>query len=60
MLKKLSRGLWNYRSVALIVFTPVLLLPLPLVIGTKVSLLYMVATRPEQRATSSSEVYESK
>ncbi|KAM9351975.1 solute carrier family 13 member 1 [Symphorus nematophorus] len=35
MLRRLSRGLWNYRSIALIVFTPLLLLPLPLVIGTK-------------------------
>ncbi|XP_044050091.1 solute carrier family 13 member 1 [Siniperca chuatsi] len=35
MLKKLSRGLWNYRSFALIVLTQLLLLPLPLVVGTK-------------------------
>ncbi|XP_038562885.1 solute carrier family 13 member 1 [Micropterus salmoides] len=35
MLKRLSRGLWNYHSIALILLTPVLLLPLPLVIGTK-------------------------
>ncbi|XP_041795555.1 solute carrier family 13 member 1 [Chelmon rostratus] len=35
MLRRLRRGLWNYRSVALIVFTPLLLLPLLLVIGTK-------------------------
>ncbi|KAK2842771.1 hypothetical protein Q5P01_012971 [Channa striata] len=35
MLKKLSVGLWNYRTVALIVLTPLLLLPLPLVVGTK-------------------------
>ncbi|XP_042266729.1 solute carrier family 13 member 1 isoform X1 [Thunnus maccoyii] len=35
MLKKLRSGLWNYRSIVLIVFTPLLLLPLPLVIGTK-------------------------
>ncbi|XP_070763059.1 solute carrier family 13 member 1 [Enoplosus armatus] len=32
---RLSRALRNYRSVALIVLTPLLLLPLPLVIGTK-------------------------
>uniref|UniRef100_A0A8D0AGQ5 Solute carrier family 13 member 1 n=1 Tax=Sander lucioperca TaxID=283035 RepID=A0A8D0AGQ5_SANLU len=31
----LRRGLWNYRSIALIVLAPLLLLPLPLVIGTK-------------------------
>ncbi|KAM7415337.1 hypothetical protein PAMA_019930 [Pampus argenteus] len=34
-LKKLSRGLWSYHSIALIVLTPLLLLPLPLVIRTK-------------------------
>lgn len=38
MLRRLSRALWNYRSIALVVSTPLLLLPLPLVIGTKVSL----------------------
>ncbi|XP_049430174.1 solute carrier family 13 member 1 [Epinephelus fuscoguttatus] len=37
MLRRLRRGLWNYRSVALIILTPLLLLPLPLVIGTKES-----------------------
>ncbi|KAM7002338.1 solute carrier family 13 member 1 [Tautogolabrus adspersus] len=35
MLQRLSRRLWYYRSVAVIVLTPLLLLPLPLVIGTK-------------------------
>ncbi|XP_075945926.1 solute carrier family 13 member 1-like [Anarhichas minor] len=35
MLRRLRRGLWNYGSVALIVLTPLLLLPLPHVIGTK-------------------------
>ncbi|XP_068578835.1 solute carrier family 13 member 1-like [Cebidichthys violaceus] len=35
MLKRLRRGLWNYGGVALIVLTPLLLLPLPHVIGTK-------------------------
>ncbi|XP_076588526.1 solute carrier family 13 member 1 [Chaetodon auriga] len=35
MLRRLWRGLWNYRSIALIVVTPLLLLPLLLVIGTK-------------------------
>ncbi|XP_028287727.1 solute carrier family 13 member 1 [Parambassis ranga] len=37
MLKKLSRGLWNFRSLILIILTPLLLLPLPLVDGTKVA-----------------------
>ncbi|KAE8296673.1 Solute carrier family 13 member 1 NaSi-1 Renal sodium/sulfate cotransporter [Larimichthys crocea] len=35
MLKRLTRGLWNYRSITLIALTPLLLLPLPLVIRTK-------------------------
>lgn len=35
MLKSLRRALWNYRSVVLIVVTPLLLLPLLLVIRTK-------------------------
>uniref|UniRef100_A0A3Q3JXF7 Solute carrier family 13 member 1 n=1 Tax=Monopterus albus TaxID=43700 RepID=A0A3Q3JXF7_MONAL len=35
MLKKWSKGWGNYRSLALIVLTPVLLLPLPLAIMTK-------------------------
>ncbi|KAL4004042.1 collagen type VI alpha [Sarotherodon galilaeus] len=35
MLKKLSKALWNYHSLLLIILTPLLLLPLPLVIGTK-------------------------
>ncbi|KAL4004035.1 hypothetical protein ACER0C_003748 [Sarotherodon galilaeus] len=35
MLKKLSEALWNYHSLLLIILTPLLLLPLPLVIGTK-------------------------
>ncbi|XP_020490586.1 solute carrier family 13 member 1 isoform X1 [Labrus bergylta] len=35
MLQRLSRRLWYYRSVAVIVLTPLLLLPLLLVIGTK-------------------------
>ncbi|CAI5668220.1 unnamed protein product [Oreochromis niloticus] len=35
MLKKLSQALWNYHSLLLIILTPLLLLPLPLVIGTK-------------------------
>ncbi|KAM8751155.1 solute carrier family 13 member 1 [Acanthopagrus schlegelii] len=35
MLSRLSRGLLNYRSLVLIVFTPLLLLSLPLVIRTK-------------------------
>ncbi|XP_029009342.1 solute carrier family 13 member 1 [Betta splendens] len=34
MLKKLSKGLWNYHTVGLVIFIPLLLLPLPLVIGT--------------------------
>ncbi|XP_035769352.1 solute carrier family 13 member 1-like [Neolamprologus brichardi] len=36
MLTKLSEALWNYHSLLLIILTPLLLLPLPLVIGTKV------------------------
>ncbi|CAI5668234.1 unnamed protein product [Oreochromis niloticus] len=35
MLKKLSEALWNYYTLLLIILTPLLLLPLPLVIGTK-------------------------
>uniref|UniRef100_UPI0037E8941C solute carrier family 13 member 1 n=1 Tax=Semicossyphus pulcher TaxID=241346 RepID=UPI0037E8941C len=35
MLRRLSRRLWYYRRVALTVLTPLLLLPLPLVIGSK-------------------------
>uniref|UniRef100_A0A671UJP3 Solute carrier family 13 member 1 n=1 Tax=Sparus aurata TaxID=8175 RepID=A0A671UJP3_SPAAU len=35
MLSRLSRGWWNYRSLVLIVLTPLLLLPLPLVVRTK-------------------------
>ncbi|XP_047452755.1 solute carrier family 13 member 1 [Mugil cephalus] len=35
MLKRLSSGLWNYHSLFLIILTPLLLLPLLLVIGTK-------------------------
>lgn len=37
MLKRLKKGLWNYRNVVLIVLIPLLLLPLPVVAGTKVS-----------------------
>ncbi|CAK6974700.1 solute carrier family 13 member 1 isoform X2 [Scomber scombrus] len=33
--EKLSSRLWNYRSIVLIFLTPLLLLPLPLLIGTK-------------------------
>lgn len=39
MLKNLRRGVWNYHTVGLVVLTPLALLPLPLVIGTPVSLL---------------------
>ncbi|GAA6227676.1 solute carrier family 13 member 1 [Lates japonicus] len=35
MLKRLKKGLWNYRNVVLIVLIPLLLLPLPVVAGTK-------------------------
>ncbi|XP_013863407.1 solute carrier family 13 member 1 [Austrofundulus limnaeus] len=35
MLRTLGRGLWNYRSIFLIILTPLLLLPLPLLVGTK-------------------------
>ncbi|XP_035812497.1 solute carrier family 13 member 1 [Amphiprion ocellaris] len=35
MLRSLSRDLWNYRSIVLIILSPLLLLPLPIVIGTK-------------------------
>ncbi|XP_041652068.1 solute carrier family 13 member 1 [Cheilinus undulatus] len=35
MLRRLSRRLWFYRSAFVILLTPLLLLPLPLVIGTK-------------------------
>ncbi|XP_031601594.2 solute carrier family 13 member 1-like [Oreochromis aureus] len=35
MLKKLSEALWNYYTLLLIILTPLLLIPLPLVIGTK-------------------------
>ncbi|MEQ2210300.1 hypothetical protein XENOCAPTIV_011225, partial [Xenoophorus captivus] len=35
MLRSVSRGLWDYRSFILIILTPLLLLPLPLVIKTK-------------------------
>uniref|UniRef100_A0A3B4XZD1 Solute carrier family 13 member 1 n=1 Tax=Seriola lalandi dorsalis TaxID=1841481 RepID=A0A3B4XZD1_SERLL len=35
ILQKLCKGLWNYRSIALIVLTPLLLLPLLVVVGTK-------------------------
>uniref|UniRef100_A0A4W6DT07 Solute carrier family 13 member 1 n=1 Tax=Lates calcarifer TaxID=8187 RepID=A0A4W6DT07_LATCA len=35
MLKRLKKGLWNYRNVILIVLIPLLLLPLPVVAGTK-------------------------
>ncbi|KAM3609509.1 uncharacterized protein V6R79_016100 [Siganus canaliculatus] len=34
-LQRLSAGLWSYRRVLLVVLMPLLLLPLPLVIGTK-------------------------
>ncbi|KAG7234550.1 hypothetical protein INR49_004485 [Caranx melampygus] len=34
-LQRLREGLWNYHSVVLVVLTPLLLLPLPLVVGTK-------------------------
>lgn len=36
-MKTLSGTLWNLRSIILILAAPLLLLPLPLVIGTKVS-----------------------
>lgn len=36
-MKTLSWTLWNFRSIILILAAPLLLLPLPLVIGTKVS-----------------------
>ncbi|XP_060932952.1 solute carrier family 13 member 1 [Limanda limanda] len=35
MLKRLRKGLWNYRNFTLIVLTPGLLLPLPVVVGSK-------------------------
>uniref|UniRef100_A0A3Q2QYT4 Solute carrier family 13 member 1 n=1 Tax=Fundulus heteroclitus TaxID=8078 RepID=A0A3Q2QYT4_FUNHE len=35
MLRSLSRGLWNYRTIIFIILTPLLLLPLPLVVRTK-------------------------
>nr|XP_019934172.1 PREDICTED: solute carrier family 13 member 1 [Paralichthys olivaceus] len=35
MLKRLRKALWNYRNFTLIVLTPLLLLPLPVVVGTK-------------------------
>uniref|UniRef100_A0A3Q1FKS5 Solute carrier family 13 member 1-like n=1 Tax=Acanthochromis polyacanthus TaxID=80966 RepID=A0A3Q1FKS5_9TELE len=35
MLRSLSRDLWSYRSIVLIILSPLLLLPLPVVIGTK-------------------------
>ncbi|XP_039988251.1 solute carrier family 13 member 1 [Xiphias gladius] len=35
MPKRLSKGLWNYRSIALVVLTPLLLLPLPVVVRAK-------------------------
>ncbi|KAM4554427.1 solute carrier family 13 member 1 [Fundulus diaphanus] len=35
MLRSVSRGLWNYRTVIFIILTPLLLLPLPLVVRTK-------------------------
>ncbi|XP_040894397.1 solute carrier family 13 member 1 [Toxotes jaculatrix] len=35
MLKRLSKGLWNYRSMCLIVLVPLLLLPLPVAVRTK-------------------------
>ncbi|KAF0040444.1 hypothetical protein F2P81_006342 [Scophthalmus maximus] len=35
MMKRLSKTLWNYRSICLIVLTPLLLLPLPVVVSTK-------------------------
>ncbi|XP_038141496.1 solute carrier family 13 member 1-like, partial [Cyprinodon tularosa] len=35
MLKRISRGLWNYRRIILLILTPLLLLPLPLVVKTK-------------------------
>ncbi|XP_061578206.1 solute carrier family 13 member 1 [Cololabis saira] len=35
MLKKLGKGLWNYRAIILIVLTPLLLLPIPILIQTK-------------------------
>uniref|UniRef100_A0A8D2ZKK7 Solute carrier family 13 member 1 n=1 Tax=Scophthalmus maximus TaxID=52904 RepID=A0A8D2ZKK7_SCOMX len=34
-MKRLSKTLWNYRSICLIVLTPLLLLPLPVVVSTK-------------------------
>ncbi|XP_023180354.1 solute carrier family 13 member 1 [Xiphophorus maculatus] len=37
MLRSVGRGLWNYRSLIFIILTPLLLLPLPLVIRTKVA-----------------------
>ena len=44
MLKRLRKGLWNYRNFTLIVLTPLLLLPLPVVVGTKVSLICISKT----------------
>ncbi|KAG7521873.1 solute carrier family 13 member 1 [Solea senegalensis] len=35
MRNRLTQGLWNYRTIFPIVLTPLLLLPLPIVIGTK-------------------------
>ncbi|KAM6937924.1 LOW QUALITY PROTEIN: solute carrier family 13 member 1 [Xenentodon cancila] len=35
MLKRLGRGLWNYHTIILIILTPLLLLPLPLLVWTK-------------------------
>uniref|UniRef100_A0A3Q2FNW7 Solute carrier family 13 member 1 n=1 Tax=Cyprinodon variegatus TaxID=28743 RepID=A0A3Q2FNW7_CYPVA len=35
MLKRISRGLWNYRRIIILILTPLLLLPLPLVVKTK-------------------------
>uniref|UniRef100_A0A087YFL5 Solute carrier family 13 member 1 n=1 Tax=Poecilia formosa TaxID=48698 RepID=A0A087YFL5_POEFO len=37
MLRSVGRGLWNYRSVIFVILIPLLLLPLPLVIRTKVA-----------------------
>lgn len=36
-MKTLGRTLWNLRRIILILAAPLLLLPLPLVVGTKVS-----------------------
>lgn len=53
MLKKLSKGLWNYHTFGLAIFIPLLLLPLPLVIGTLVSVFH--CTCHQIRATSNNK-----